>query len=62
MPGSDCAYAQSDADLRCPHMPEHIFAWHGLYYSIFYSDNQDKMSYGLQHKKRVLMLMAGNSA
>ena len=27
MPGSDCASAQSDLGLRCPHMPSrHIFA------------------------------------
>ena len=25
MPGSDCALAQSDPGLRCPHMPEDRF-------------------------------------
>ena len=31
-PRSDCAPAQSDLGLRCPHSPErHIFQWQGSY-------------------------------
>ena len=35
MPWSDCADAQADLDLRCPHMPlQHVFVWRGIYYVI----------------------------
>ena len=30
-PRSDCADAQSDRRLRCPHMPEILFTWRGPY-------------------------------
>ena len=35
MPWSNCADAQADLDLRCPHMPlQHVFVWRGIYYAI----------------------------